>query len=53
VYPFLCRYDGVRPNGYHPMKNEGAIILGIGGDNSNGGVGTFYEGCITKVRWVV
>ena len=33
-----CRpyYSGVRPNGYSPMKKEGAIILGIGGDNSNG-----------------
>jgi hypothetical protein len=32
---------------YDPMKKQGAIILGIGGDNSNGGVGTFFEGCIT------
>ena len=27
-------YNGVRPNGYNPMKKQGAIILGIGGDNS-------------------
>src|SRR5690349_17499143 len=29
-------YNGARPNvsGYNPMKKEGAIILGIGGDNS-------------------
>ncbi|MBN1577447.1 MAG: hypothetical protein JW913_12895 [Chitinispirillaceae bacterium] len=33
---------------YDPMKKQGAIILGIGGDNSNGGVGTFYEGCMTS-----
>jgi hypothetical protein len=32
---------------YDPMKKQGAIILGIGGDNSNGGVGTFFEGAMT------
>jgi hypothetical protein len=41
-------YDGGRPNGYDPMKKQGAIILGIGGDNSNSAVGTFYEGCMTS-----
>jgi hypothetical protein len=43
-------YDGVRPNvsGYNPMKKEGAIILGIGGDNSIGARGTFYEGVMTS-----
>ena len=41
-------YDGRRPNGYDPMKKEGAIILGIGGDNSNTGDGTFFEGCMTS-----
>lgn len=42
-------YDGKRPdNGYNPMKKEGAIILGIGGDNSNHAQGTFYEGVMTK-----
>lgn len=42
-------YDGRRPNvnGYNPMKKEGAIILGIGGDNSIGAAGTFYEGVMT------
>ncbi len=40
-------YDGPRPKGYDPMKKQGAIILGIGGDNSNSAVGTFYEGCMT------
>jgi hypothetical protein len=42
-------YDGVRPNvsGYNPMRKEGAIILGTGGDNSKGAVGTFYEGVMT------
>jgi hypothetical protein len=32
---------------YYPMRKQGAIILGVGGDNSNDGTGTFYEGCIT------
>ncbi|MFJ3222834.1 alpha-L-arabinofuranosidase B [Streptomyces sp. NPDC086783] len=43
-------YDGPRPNasGYNPMKKEGAIILGIGGDNSNSSAGTFYEGVMTS-----
>jgi hypothetical protein len=40
-------YDGARPTGYDPMKKEGAIILGIGGDNSNTAVGSFYEGVLT------
>jgi hypothetical protein len=30
------------------MKKEGAIILGIGGDNSDRGQGTFYEGVMTS-----
>jgi hypothetical protein len=30
------------------MKKEGAIILGIGGDNSIGAAGTFYEGVMTS-----
>ncbi|WP_327002285.1 RICIN domain-containing protein [Dactylosporangium sp. NBC_01737] len=41
-------FDGQRPNGYHPMKKEGAILLGIGGDNSVSGRGTFYEGVLTS-----
>lgn len=32
---------------YDPMRKQGAIILGIGGDNSNWAVGTFYEGVMT------
>ncbi|MFE9425620.1 alpha-L-arabinofuranosidase B [Kitasatospora sp. NPDC006697] len=42
-------YSGARPNaaGYNPMHKEGAIILGIGGDNSKGSSGTFYEGVMT------
>ena len=41
-------YDGRRPAGYYPMKKSGAVILGIGGDNSHGGWGTFFEGAITR-----
>ncbi|KAI0858322.1 fungal alpha-L-arabinofuranosidase [Xylaria cubensis] len=43
-------YNGARPNaaGYNPMSKEGAIILGIGGDNSVGAQGTFYEGVMTS-----
>ncbi|KAH8795918.1 Arabinosidase B [Flagelloscypha sp. PMI_526] len=43
-------YSGARPNdsGYNPMQKEGAIILGIGGDNSNWSQGTFYEGVMTS-----
>jgi hypothetical protein len=43
-------YNGARPSasGYNPMKKEGAIILGIGGDNSISAQGTFYEGVMTS-----
>ncbi len=42
--------NGARPRvaGYHPMRKEGAIILGVGGDNSNGAAGTFGEGAMTS-----
>jgi len=48
--PLKTMYDGGRPTtaGYNPMKKQGAIILGIGGDNSNSAVGTFFEGAITS-----
>jgi hypothetical protein len=41
-------YDGARPSGYNPMKKQGAIILGIGGDNSNSAQGNFFEGVMTS-----
>ena len=42
-------FNGVRPSGgYNPMRKQGAIILGIGGDNSHGSAGTFYEGVMTS-----
>jgi len=41
-------FDGPRVNGtYDPMRKQGAILLGNGGDNSNGSQGTFYEGGMT------
>ena len=50
---FATMYDGPRPyqdkagllpkNAYTPMRKEGAIILGTGGDQSNGDRGNFYE----------
>jgi hypothetical protein len=30
------------------MRQEGAIILGIGGDNSNSAKGYFFEGVMTR-----
>jgi len=41
-------FSGPRPAGYNPMHKEGAIILGIGGDNSKSSAGTFYEGVMTS-----
>jgi len=44
-------YDGQRVqnprNSYDPMRKQGGILLGNGGDNSNGSQGTFYEGAMT------
>jgi hypothetical protein len=41
-------YDGSLPSAYKPMHQEGAIVLGTGGDNSNASIGTFYEGVMTE-----
>ena len=41
--PNNCHYHGVNGT-YQPMRKQGAIILGTGGDNSNGASGNFYEG---------
>ena len=40
-------YDGALPAGYQPMDQEGGIVLGTGGDNSNSDIGTFFEGVMT------
>jgi hypothetical protein len=42
------KWDGARPPGYSPMKKQGAIILGTGGDGSNTGAGIWFEGAITN-----
>jgi hypothetical protein len=36
-------FEGPLPK---PMDNQGAVVLGVGGDNSNNSFGTFYEGAI-------
>jgi len=41
-------FDGPRIDAsYDPMRKQGAILLGNGGDNSNKSQGTFYEGAMT------
>jgi alpha-L-arabinofuranosidase B-like protein/lamin tail-like protein/alpha-galactosidase-like protein len=44
-------FDGTRVkndrSSYDPMRKQGAILLGNGGDNSVGSQGTFYEGAMT------
>jgi non-reducing end alpha-L-arabinofuranosidase len=41
-------FDGPRIDStYDPMRKQGAIVLGDGGDNSNSSQGTFYEGAMT------
>ena len=43
-------WNGALPQGYSPMKKQGAIVLGSGGDccarNTNQSLGTFYEGAM-------
>jgi len=43
-------YNGPLPttSGYTPLRLEGGIILGIGGDNSKGSAGSFFEGVMTS-----
>ena len=41
-------FDGPRvDSSYDPMRKQGAILLGNGGDNSNASQGTFYEAAMT------
>jgi hypothetical protein len=41
-------FDGPRIDAsYDPMRKQGAVVLGNGGDNSVGSQGTFYEGAMT------
>jgi hypothetical protein len=45
-------WKGALPSGWSPMKKQGAIVLGSGGDccatNTNQSAGTFYEGAIVS-----
>ncbi|WP_037906658.1 arabinofuranosidase catalytic domain-containing protein [Actinacidiphila yeochonensis] len=43
-------WSGALPTrgGYQPMHQEGGIILGTGGDNSNRNMGTFFEGVMVS-----
>ena len=41
-------FDGGRPSSrYNPMRKQGAVGLGTGGDNSSSGKGDFFEGVMT------
>ena len=40
-------YSGALPGGYSPMHQEGSVVLGTGGDNSNRGTQSFFEGVMT------
>jgi hypothetical protein len=52
--PLVTQFDGPRPAQapgrapYYPMRLTGSIILGIGGDNSDGAAGVFFEGVVLK-----
>ena len=49
--PLSVMFDGPRVNStYDPMRKQGAILLGNGGDNSNSSQGTFYEGAMTAAN---
>ena len=41
-------WSGSLPNGYSPMHEEADVLLGTGGDNSNGASGEFFEGAVTS-----
>jgi non-reducing end alpha-L-arabinofuranosidase len=47
-------WDGSLPSGYSPMRKQGAIVLGSGGDcckpdgGANQSAGTFYEGAMVS-----
>ena len=45
----MTKYDGGRPThaDYNPMRKQGGLVLGTGGDNSDRALGIFYEGAMT------
>ena len=48
----MAKYDGQRnlqhdSRSWNPMRKQGGLILGTGGDNSDRALGIFYEGAMT------
>ena len=45
----MVKYNGGRPThaDYNPMRKQGGLVLGTGGDNSDRALGIFYEGAMT------
>ena len=44
----ITAFDGARPSAlYNPMRKQGGIGLGIGGDNSNAARANWFEGVMT------
>lgn len=41
-------WNGPFPEGYSPRNRQGGVALGVGGDNSSGAQGNFYEGVMTS-----
>ena len=44
------QYNGTLPtvkSGYIPLKQQGGIVMGVGGDNSRWSTGSFFEGAMT------
>jgi hypothetical protein len=39
-------WNGALPSGYNPLRQEGGLSLGEGGDGSNSGTGAFSEGVV-------
>ena len=48
--PLTVKYDGGRPthSDWNPMRKQGGLVLGTGGDNSDRALGIFYEGAMTS-----
>jgi hypothetical protein len=44
--PLNTYWNGALPSGYNPLKQQGGLSLGEGGDGSNLGSGAFSEGVV-------
>jgi hypothetical protein len=44
--PLKTTWDGALPNGYNPLRQEGGLSLGEGGDGTPFGTGGFFEGVV-------